>query len=146
MGFLATDSLLIYATGGLAYGRVKEVTKLIAANQQGGFGLGFAFTCVTGDGSFPVCFNGESTQWRTGWTAGAGFEFMAWKNVTLKAEYLYVNLGGGDTFTVRALSNAAFGVPGTPLASFVNSYGKPDFNVVRFGLNYHFEPPVVAKY
>jgi outer membrane immunogenic protein len=146
VGFLANQGLLIYATGGLAYGRVKQVTHLIAANEQGAFGLGFAYTCVTGDGSFPLCFTGDSARWRAGWTAGAGIEFTAWKNVTVKAEYVYVNLGGGDTFKVQALSNAAFNVPGTPLASFMNSYGKPDFNVVRVGLNYHFAPPVVARY
>jgi hypothetical protein len=42
-----------------------------------------------------------------------------------------------------AQSTAACG--GTP-ASFTTSYGKPGFNLFRVGLNYHFDPPVVAKY
>jgi outer membrane immunogenic protein len=143
-GFLATDSLLIYGTAGLAYGRVSEATNLIAINQVGAVGLGFAYGCFANSGAFPVCFAGESARWRAGWTVGAGLEWAVAKNISLKAEYLHVNLGSGDTVVVTAASNAGTGA--TP-ASFLSNYGRPDFDMVRFGVNYHFnEGPVIARY
>jgi len=73
---------------------------------------------------------------RTGWTAGGGVEWMFAPHWTAKAEYLYVDLS----------SNGATGSLGW-------SYGynfHPQINVVRAGVNYHFNwgapAPVVAKY
>ena len=73
----------------------------------------------------------------TGWTAGGGAEWLFAPHWSAKAEYLYVNLtssgnnGGGSLWQV---SNNVH----------------PQLNVVRVGLNYHFnfaQPyPVVAKY
>jgi outer membrane immunogenic protein len=139
LGFLPTDRLLIYGTGGFAFGGVKENTLFISSGGQAGAAGGFSFDCSVG----PFCFAGQSTRTALGWTAGAGVEFAAWQNVTFKAEYLYVNLGGGHSQLLVAQSTAAFG--GAP-ASFTTSYGKPGFNLFRVGLNYHFDPPVVAKY
>jgi len=85
---------------------------------------------------------GQSDAWgfsntSTGWTAGGGVEWMFAPHWSAKAEYLYVNLtssgnnGGGSLWQV---SNNVH----------------PQLNVVRVGLNYHFnfaQPyPVVAKY
>jgi outer membrane immunogenic protein len=96
-GYLPVDNLLIFLTGGLAYGRIEESVSL-NSGFTGGFAIGggFSLNCITG----PSCFFGNSSRISTGWTAGAGIEYALWSNVSLKAEYLYVNLGSGDTINV----------------------------------------------
>src|SRR5581483_5741775 len=64
----AADRFMPYITGGLALGDVKATTP------------GFA---------------GASSD-RAGWTLGAGLEFAVAQNWSLKAEYLYVDLGKFD--------------------------------------------------
>lgn len=69
-GFLPTDSLLIYAHGGFAYGRS---TPTLSANGVNAPGF--------------VATN------RTGWTIGAGAEFAVTENVSVLTEYAYTDLG-----------------------------------------------------
>jgi outer membrane immunogenic protein len=87
---------LLYATGGLAYGELKGSDSL---------------------------FNGSGSDFRAGWTVGAGVETALAQHWTLKGEYLYVDLGHAVLF------NAAPGVPET--VSFTA-------NVFRVGVNYKF--------
>ena len=90
----------------------------------------------------PNCFTGHSTRTAGGWTAGGGFEFALAPNITLKTEFLYVNLGTDDNHALVALNTG-----GEPAASsFIVSGRKADFSLARVGLNYRFDPPVVAKY
>jgi outer membrane immunogenic protein len=84
LGFLPTDRLLIYGTGGFAYGRV-EANSVLTANGSAAFLFGFGFDCIA---ATPICFAGNSTRTATGWTAGGGFEFALSQNISLKAEYL----------------------------------------------------------
>jgi outer membrane immunogenic protein len=73
---------------------------------------------------------------RTGWTAGGGVEWMFAPHWSAKAEYLYVDLDSN-------------GQTGTFGWTFGNRF-HPQLNVVRVGVNYHFNfaapAPVVAKY
>jgi outer membrane immunogenic protein len=132
-GFLPTSTLLAYVTGGLAYGRVDENAALNSApGQQGQFGA-FGYTCAPTTGN--NCFVGGSSRTATGWTLGGGFEYVLSQNISLKAEYLYVNLGHGDTVNVVAQSTA--GLVAIP-SSFSATYSTVDFNLVRGGLNYRF--------
>lgn len=139
LGFLATDRLLVYGTGGFAYAQVREGSTLTALTEQGAFGLGSAFGCQAVTNSAPTCFVGSSSRTATGWTAGGGLEYALWDNFTLKAEYLYVNLGRGSV-NVVALDNSVFG-PGIPKASFTAAFDRPDLNIVRVGFNYKFGAP-----
>ena len=95
--------MLIYGTGGFAYGQVDA--------------WGFSST-------------------NTGWTAGGGVEWMFAPHWSAKVEYLYVNLSGSNS-----LNNSGY--------NFGYNYN-PGLNVVRAGVNYHFNwgapAPVVAKY
>jgi outer membrane immunogenic protein len=68
------------------------------------------------------------------WTAGAGFEYALWKNLTLKAEYLYVSLGSQSLTETAVLVFAGFPTPST----INTNYGTTSFNVGRVGLNYRF--------
>jgi outer membrane immunogenic protein len=103
VGYLFIPTLLIYGTGGFAYGQVDA------------FGL---------------------SNTATGWTAGGGAEWLFAPNWSAKIEYLYVSLynnnwNGGGGF------------------NFGSNYN-PQFNVVRAGVNYHFNwdapAPILAKY
>lgn len=68
----AFDRALLYATGGWAYGHVRnEVSGL--------FGFG-----------------GSTDHWESGWTAGGGLEYAFLPNWTVRGEALYVDLGSHD--------------------------------------------------
>lgn len=121
LGWLFTPTLLLYGTGGLAYGGVNSTTFI---NSFAGLG-----TSVYSDT-------------RVGWTAGGGVEWMFWPNWSAKVEYLYYDLG--------SVSHTAAVVPAVGAAAFfADTRQRFDGHVVRAGLNYHFNwgaAPVVAKY
>jgi outer membrane immunogenic protein len=126
VGLLATPQLLLYATGGLAYGHVGANAPTI--------GLGWGGT-------------------HAGWTVGGGGEYLFSNNWSIKLEYLYMDLGnfGGasvtTTTTTNALSTPAVGFNTvTTLVSTAAWRTHFTDNIVRVGINYHFSGPVVAKY
>jgi len=130
-GWLATPNLLLFGSGGFAYGRVAD-----SANFQGGFfGFatigGFSLSCP----AIAVCMAGASSAIRTGWTAGGGLEWLLDQHWSAKVEYQFVDLGS-ETVRVTAFAVAP-NAPGAALASF-NAAFHDRFNVVRLGLNYHF--------
>jgi outer membrane immunogenic protein len=135
LGFIPTDSLLVFGTGGLAYGHVNTSAVMpgpavgIGANGAGGF----SYVCGTATGQ-ANCFNGASSQTMVGWTIGAGGEYRITNNFTLKAEYLYANLG---RTSINTVATTTFGGVGSP-ASYNANFGTVSFNVVRLGLNYKF--------
>jgi outer membrane immunogenic protein len=134
LGYLPTNFLLIYGTGGLAYGDVSAravMPNTVAGTAFNSLG-GFSYECGLGTGN-ANCFDGASSKIMMGWTIGAGVEYMIANNLTLKAEYLYANLGH-RTINTAAI---AFG-GGTAPASFTADFGTVSFNVVRFGMNYKF--------
>lgn len=119
---------LLYATGGLAYGGTKLTGGVVAD-------------------ALPVAsWSGSSSSTSVGWTLGGGFEYMINRNFSVKAEYLYYDLGDE---TVTALGNAA--VRSFPQLDGIDYVAKADFtgSIVRVGLNYRFggsSAPVVARY
>jgi outer membrane immunogenic protein len=135
LGWLATDDLLLFGTGGFAYGRVSESDSYIFTGPPGG---AIVFTSGVGGPSFScvsnaTCFSGSNSQVKFGWTAGAGGEWRMASKWTLKGEYLYVNLGNAS---VNSSALAVF-VPGAP-SSYNANFGRADFHVARVGLNFHF--------
>ena len=72
-------------------------------------------------------------QTRTGWVAGGGVEWAAWtsprSSVTLKLEYLYVDLGTASYFSSPVPLGA--GVIATRNVSLTN-------NIIRAGVNWKF--------
>jgi outer membrane immunogenic protein len=131
-GYLPADWLLVYATGGLAYGRVEHSGAYSNASSVtfiGGAPGQPSYSCNAGT----TCFDGSSGGTEVGWTAGGGIEFAFWNNLTLKVEYLYVNLGRKS---VTQTAIALFPFPGsTGPASFNTNYNDTDFSIVRAGLN-----------
>lgn len=69
----AMDNVLLYGTGGLAYGDVKSS---VSGNISGLGGI-----------------NESTSDTEYGWTIGGGLEYGITKNITFKTEYLYVDLG-----------------------------------------------------
>ncbi len=129
LGFLPVDNLLTYVTGGLAYGRVAQ-SGTYALPPGSGAIAGFGGTCPAG---LAPCYSGSANSTTAGWAIGGGFEYGLLKNWSLKAEYLYVNL---DSKSLNETATIQFG--GNALSSFNAKAGDAAFNVVRVGVNYHF--------
>jgi outer membrane immunogenic protein len=126
-GITATPNFLIYATGGLAFGQVKSATAV-------------AFTTT------PDTYAGSLDDTRFGWTVGGGGEWMFAPNWSVKAEYLYVDLGKAS-YADACVNVAVCGSPPqvAPGASYQTDLRVRE-HVARVGVNYHFAAPVVAKY
>ena len=138
-GTLIHDTLW-YATGGFAWGTVKESSAFIGSANP------VVFPAALQPGPFlPGAASFSST--RIGWTLGAGVETMIGGGWSAKLEYLYVDLGGiSNTYPIAI--NAAFGPAFTAggVASVTNTSHVVD-NIVRVGLNYRFGGgAVVANY
>jgi outer membrane immunogenic protein len=141
VGFLLMPTLLVYGTGGLAYGDTNPSTSIFQANLP--FAPQFA--------SF-----GSLSNTRVGWTAGGGFEWMFLPNWSAKVEYLYYDLGtvtyGLGPLAFSHIDRSLTISGGGPLQFSSASFSSTRFNgnVVRAGINYHFNwfgpAPVVAKY
>ena len=134
-GFLATPDLLLYATGGLAYGRISQSATLALpagqSNSSGNFGFGYG--CGPFYGLSANCFAGGASRVSTGWSAGVGGEQRITRNWSVKLEYLHVDLGRGNATMLGSLP------PGVPLAaSFLNASSSATFDLVRAGVNYRF--------
>jgi len=91
------DRFVVYATGGLAWGRTTSSINGTIADQ--------------------AVIDESVTNDRFGWTIGAGIEYALTDNITFKTEYLYTDLGSepiinadfGD-FNFQAESEVAFHV------------------------------------
>jgi outer membrane immunogenic protein len=123
LGFLATNPLLLYATGGLAYAEVKSNGNINENFNQAVIGRQFI---------------ASDSQVRVGWTVGVGAEWKFTPNWSVKGEYLYYDLGG---YTIQG--NQSNPVNGIDFATYSFSTRG---NIVRAGINYQFGGPVVARY
>src|SRR5580704_16416468 len=136
VGFTITPTFLVYGTGGLAYGQTKASTSITQI--------------VESDAALPFHYSsfGSFSNSRVGWTAGGGAEWLFAPNWSVKAEYLYYDLGS-VTYGLSPLQN--FNSAGTLFTSGAPvSRTRFTGNIVRAGLNYHFTfpppPPIVSKY
>lgn len=124
LGFLPFDRLLVFGTGGFAYGETK-----LSGRFDSAVGMGF-LVVIGGDVlacNAPNCIAGSSSKVSAGWTAGGGLEYALWQNVTLRAEYLYVDLGDR---TVRLFN--------PPNSGFVDINFTQRFSIARAAINWRF--------
>jgi outer membrane immunogenic protein len=137
LGFTITPTFLVYGTGGLAYGGVNSSVAISQQNLPAGSTIGAPFS------SF-----GSLSNTRVGWTAGGGLEWLFAPNWSVKVEYLYYDLSTA-TFALSPLTNT-FTTGGVVYSSAPFAKTRFTGNIVRAGLNYHFNlwgpAPVVAKY
>ena len=123
-GYLATPSLLLYGTGGLAYAGARTSTTVSEA-------LGFPDT----PGFFGATTSGSSTL--VGWTVGAGIEWLFWSSWSAKVEYKYYDLGSATTTSSFFQQVGGFGtvLETTNASQSTTKFAGSD---VSFGVNYHF--------
>jgi outer membrane immunogenic protein len=98
---------------GMAFGQVMPYV-------TGGVAAGRGSASVTNGGGVTT----SQSATHTGWTAGVGLEAQATQNISIKAEYLYVDLG----------TQSYTGLP----AGVGSIDATQRFSVVRAGLNYKF--------
>src|SRR5690606_32456425 len=79
----AVDNFLPYVTGGLAVARTKHV---LGCDQDL---VDQTLGCQANEGSFET----SQSDTTVGWTVGAGAEYAFDQNWSLKAEYLYTDIG-----------------------------------------------------
>ena len=117
LGLLITPTLLVYGTGGVAYG---------AANvNEYAYGSALAATYAPG------------AQGRIygGWAAGAGLEWALAQNWSIRAEYLHADLGTH----AASFPGFAYGtVPSFPVPQQFLAYVPMRANTMKFGVSYHF--------
>jgi opacity protein-like surface antigen len=137
LGYLLRPSLLVFGTGGLAYGRTN-----FAANAQ--------VLTIDGTGNIAEFSAGQTnlSRMRAGFAAGGGFEWMFLPGLSAKAEYLYYGLGSYSAALPQYAVNLT---NGAALADVTTSYrGRANGQLVRAGLNYHFDwaapAAIIAKY
>lgn len=103
----AMDRTLLYTTGGLAYGDID-----------------FRYATTSG----PASFAGDRSKTALGWSVGGGLEYAMADRVSLRAEYLYYDLGQMSS-TAEAAEDSRF--TQTYSAEFRGS-------IVRAGVNIGF--------
>jgi outer membrane immunogenic protein len=113
----AAGPVMVYGTGGLAYGRTGLNSTLF-------------------DNANLTSLNSQSTSVKTGWVAGFGVDYLWRPNLVLNLGYQYVDLG---TTSLTASS------PGGLLNQSVSARGQ--FQVVSVGLSWLFPPagPVLER-
>jgi outer membrane immunogenic protein len=134
-GFLLTDQILVYGTGGLAYGQVEVSGNIATASTVNLGGIFGAAPVAPAAGAFDVA------KTNVGYTVGAGVEgkVFPWllANWSWKLEYLYLDLGSLNF-------NAPFGGAPVGVGNFTAPSGTVAMhthftdNIVRVGLNYAF--------
>lgn len=107
---IAINPVLIYFTGGLAYGHIKSKTHVNFSS--------------TGDQ-----YAGSESKWRLGWTLGTGVEWGFTRHWSMKCEYLFVDL-----------RKVRYSDPNEPPPSFPELAYKSRINteghILRIGFNY----------
>jgi outer membrane immunogenic protein len=127
----ANGPTMVYLTGGLAYGDVQRSGNAVGTT---------VFNAFAG--------NYSASTTKVGWTVGVGGEAKLFNhpNWSIKGEYLYVDLGRNtDTFNTLFTAGGGGAVVGTVAGVRTDTSNNRD-HVFRLGLNYSFNPTVVAKY
>jgi outer membrane immunogenic protein len=117
LGFLVSNNVLVYGTGGLAVTDLK-----------------YTHTFVEGvfSGSSSGTESSTASATKAGYAIGGGLEYALMNHWSVKAEYLYLNFGNVNT-------TGAVAFPANPVSSnvFANS-ANLHANIARLGVNYKF--------
>jgi opacity protein-like surface antigen len=123
--------LMIYATGGLAYGESSRSASTTTFETDGDLAEFFPY--------------GSTSKVNAGYTVGGGVEWAFMPNWSVKAEYLFVKLPSDSAVAATTVLG-----PGALPSDIMFFHHSAQDNIVRLGLNYRFNwwvpGPVVAKY
>ncbi len=108
----SSGPLLLYGTGGLAYGRIA---------------LGSSLTTFPG-----LSLNAQTSSVNVGWVAGAGIEYLWNPNVVVSLDYQYVDLGSVSVAATTTGTAASF--------SALSANARGQFQAVTVGLSWLFSP------
>ena len=114
IGFTPIERLLIYGTGGLAFGESTASFSVDSPLQP------------------PPLSAFVSNRASIGWVAGGGVEYALPYNWSVKAEYLHYDLGR----TTGTILDVA---PSINIVSTLTGQTRHHGNIVRAGLNYKFD-------
>ena len=125
VGYLITPSVLLYGTGGLAYGGayLNTFPTQVVATSDGGAGM-----------AGPLTTQNARNQIQVGWTAGGGAEWMLANGWSIKGEAVYYDLGS------MAVANTQYDSPSNLLVGGSTTRAYYQGVIARGGLNYHFSP------
>ena len=113
LGWTVWDKTMLYVTGGGAWAKVDFSRWVLGAQTTTGF---------------------QQSDWISGWTVGAGYEYALGYGWSVKGEYLYVDFGDYTTSTTCF----AFG-PGCPRGLQTNTQvSHLRDHIFRAGMNYKF--------
>jgi outer membrane immunogenic protein len=115
LGFAPTPASLLYATGGWAYGEVDSTLSFPFANGA------------------PNTFLDHSRRFHYGYAVGAGGEVLVTPRMSIKAEYLYIDLGA---------KTHNFAIAGDAYAWTE----RVRMHTVKLGVNFLWPAAVVANY
>ena len=101
------NQVLLYGTGGLAYGRVEDSATVATVPA-------------------PPLGTGSSSTTRVGWAAGAGVEWALSNAWSVKAEYLHVDLGATTSHVTFATSPT----------DFLDYRFAHNYDIARVGVNF----------
>jgi outer membrane immunogenic protein len=138
LGGTPIPTILVYGTGGFAFGRASSSSSVSAVQTLTFAAVPDAFT--------PIAASASKTL--TGISAGFGAEWAFAPHWSLKGEFLYYDLGRLD-YLVGTSTGSSVALGGLPfLSTTVNASTHFFGDVVRVGVNYEFGwgGPVAAKY
>jgi outer membrane immunogenic protein len=140
----STGPSLFYVTGGFAYGDVERSGNVVGTTTCSVCNISRVIGIPSNSNSFAGAYSARTLK--TGWTLGAGLESKIWDNWSVKAEYLYVDLGSNtDVYTTVFTKGGLGATVGTVAAVRTETSTNRD-HIFRVGLNYHFNPTLVARY
>jgi len=138
-GSLVTPTLLVYGTGGLAYGGVSlDMSNCQSRVDQSG-----------GNFSAIIAGNDSCANTQVAWTAGGGLEWMFLPNSSAEIEYLSYDPGQVSGSFVNAWRGLDGNADVRDAGSITNFSTRASGDIVRAGMNYHVNrdgAPVVTKY
>ncbi len=122
---VAYDRVLVYATGGLAWGATDDENRNIPAAAF--------FTSPTARSRAQRLANGsESESSDIGWTVGGGVEYAFTRNLTARVEGLYVKIGEEGS-NIVGVTNRGQAIRQT------GGDATGEFGLVRGGVNFRFD-------
>ncbi len=146
-GWLAMPTLLVYATGGFAYGQI-----------SGDYGVTQAYFPPPLSPYVLAGWSGQGSYSKiaTGWTAGFGAEWMIYPGVSIRGEYLYYALGNVRTTGATQTDPTSPPLLGPAWQHAMRSSTSYNGQIFRVGLNIRFSDygplstpvkgPIYARY
>jgi outer membrane immunogenic protein len=129
LGF-SNGPLMAYATVGLIFANVEHSVNVRDSIE---------ILCTP----FPNClvdedlaYSGSRADWKPGLVVGAGLEYMVWKNLSIKVEYLFYNLDN-TKFNSALLTSVDPGIDPFLPDEIENTFQNTG-NIIRIGANWRF--------